>query len=532
VTAPPAGKPLRVLLVEDDDNDAFLVTRRLERDGFAPAIQRVLTASAMRAALDGGDFDVVISDFTMPGFDALQALGVLGQTGKDLPFIVVSGTIGEETAVQAMKAGAHDYFSKSHLERLAPAIEREMREARVRRDRSEALARERATEERLRLVVDSVKEYAIFTLDTQGRVASWHPGAGRVYGYAEADVVGRPFARFFHADDVESGKPDQILARARAEGSCQVELFQVCKDGSMFWAEATLAKLRHEDERLRGFSVVVRDITQQVKLLEELRVAVRSRDEFLSMASHELRTPVTTLQLQIQTLRRALEKMKEAAPTRVAQRMATLERQTNRIVMLVSELLDISRMRLGRFELKVEEVDLAELARGAVERLRGEAERARCALSLRVDARVTGWWDRMRLEQLITNLVTNALKFGEEKPVVVSVGGDEDRAWIAVEDRGIGIAQQDQSRVFGRFERAVPSENYGGLGLGLYIAREIVEAHGGTISLRSAPGAGSTFTVELLRDLHAADHGDSDDPPRDDADDDGRLAAQGDGQGI
>jgi PAS domain S-box-containing protein len=502
------GRPLRVLLVEDDENDAFLVSRRLERDGFAPDIRRVFTASAMRAALDGADFDVVISDFSMPAFDALQALKVLADSGKDLPFIVVSGTIGEETAVQAMKAGAHDYFSKSHLERLAPAIEREMREARFRRDRGDALARERATEERLRLVVDSVKEYAIYMLDMQGRVASWHPGAGRVYGYAEADVVGYPFARFFHAEDAASGKPELLLARARAQGSCREDLFQVCKDGSMFWAEATLARLRHDDEQLRGFSVVVRDITQQVKLLEELRVAVRSRDEFLSMASHELRTPVTTLQLQLQTLRRALEKMKEGAPARVLDRMGTLERQTGRIAVLVSDLLDLSRMRLGRFELKVEEVDLAALAREALERLRGEAERARCELSLRVEAPVTGCWDRLRLEQLITNLVTNALKFGEEKPVVVSVGGDEDRAWITVEDRGIGIATQDQTRVFGRFERAAPPENYGGLGLGLYIAREIVEAHGGTISVRSAPGAGSTFTVELLRDLHAAPHAD------------------------
>jgi two-component system, LuxR family, sensor kinase FixL len=241
-----------------------------------------------------------------------------------------------------------------------------------------------------------------------------------------------------------------------------------------------------------------------VKLLEELRVAVRSRDEFLSMASHELRTPVTTLQLQLQTLRRGLEKMKEAAPARVVDRMATLERQTSRIAVLVAELLDLSRMRLGRFELKVEEVDLAELAREAVERLRGEAERARCELSLRVESPVTGWWDRLRLEQLVTNLVTNALKFGGEKPVVVTIDGDDERAWITVEDRGIGIAPQDQSRVFGRFERAAPAENYGGLGLGLYIAREIVEAHGGTIALESTPGVGTTFTVELLRETHAA----------------------------
>ncbi len=501
MSEPSAGaKPLRVLLVEDEENDAFLVTRLLEREGFAPAVERVVTSSAMHGALERSDFDVVLSDFTMPGFDALQALRTLKASGKDIPFIVVSGTIGEDVAVQAMKAGAHDYFSKSNLERLATAIEREMREARVRRERREALEGQRATEERLRLVVESVKGYAIYMLDLQGAVASWHPGAGRVYGYSDAEVMGRPFARFFLADDIAEGKPDEILARARSEGSYQGEFFQVCKGGSIFWADSTLARLRDEEGRLRGFSVVTRDITGQVKLLEELRVAVRARDEFLSMASHELRTPVTTLQLQLQTLRRVLDRAEGGVPGVLLERMQNLERQTSRIGLLVGELLDLSRMRLGKVELKLEEIDLAELAREAVERLREQAERAGCALSLRADAPAVGRWDRLRIDQVVTNLIVNAVKFGDAKPIAISVDGDEDRVRITVEDHGIGIAPKDQSRVFDRFERAAPAENYGGLGLGLYIARQIVEAHGGIIALRSIPGAGSAFTVELLRE--------------------------------
>jgi PAS domain S-box-containing protein len=495
------ARPLRVLLVEDDENDAFLIARLLERDGFAPAMERVFTSLAMQSALERSDFDVVLSDFTMPGFDALKALRVLEASGKDLPFIVVSGTIGERVAVEAMKAGAHDYFSKSSLERLATAIEREMREARVRRERHEALANQRATEEQLRLVVDSVREYAIYMLDLRGAVASWHPGAGRLYGYTEIEAIGRPFARFFQGDDVVQGKPDEILARVRTDGRYQGELFQVCKEGALFWADATLARLRDEEGRLRGFSVVVRDITDQVKLVEDLRVAVRSRDEFLSMASHELRTPVTTLQLQLQTLHRVLDRSNEQVPRdAMLQRAQNLERQTSRIALLVGDLLDLSRMRLGKIELELDELDLAELARETVERLRPQAVRAGCALSLRADSPAVGRWDRLRIEQVLTNLITNAVKFGDAKPIVVSVAGDEERVWIMVEDHGIGIAPENQSRVFDRFERAASPENYGGLGLGLYIARQIVEAHGGTIALRSTPGAGSTFTVELRRE--------------------------------
>lgn len=494
-----SAAPLRVLFVEDDENDALLMVRLLEREGFAPAMQRVVSASAMREALERSDFDVVLSDFTMPGFDALQALRTLKATGKDIPFIVVSGTIGEDVAVQAMKAGAHDYFSKNNLERLASAIEREMREARVRRERRDALEAQRVTEERLRLVVESVKDYAIYMLDLEGRVASWHRGAGRVYGYSDAEVMGRPFAQFFLTDDVARGKPEEILARARSEGSRQEELFQVCKGGSIFWADLTLARVRDDEGRLQGFSVVTRDITQQVKLLEELRLALRSRDEFLSMASHELRTPVTTLQLQLQTLHRVLDRAQEGKAEILLDRMRNLERQTSRIALLVGELLDLSRMRLGKIELKLDAIDLAELAREAVDRLREQAERARCELSLRAEAPAVGHWDRLRIEQVVTNLIVNAIKFGEGRPVTVSVDADPDSARVTVEDHGIGIAPEDQARVFDRFERAAPAENYGGLGLGLYIARQIVEAHGGTILLRSSRGAGSTFTVELPR---------------------------------
>jgi len=494
-----SARPLRILAVEDDENDALLLARVLEREGFTPAVERVFTATAMQGALERADFDVVLSDFTMPGFDALQALRTLHASGKDVPFIVVSGTIGEDVAVQAMKAGAHDYFSKSNLGRLATAIEREMREARVRRERRDALEGQRVTEEQLRLVVESVKDYAIYMLDLEGAVASWHRGAERLYGYSDAEVMGRPFGRFFLPDDVSGGKPEEILARVRAEGGHQGEHFQVCKGGALFWADATLAPLREEGGRLRGFSVVTRDITDQVKLLEELRVALRARDEFLSMASHELRTPVTTLQLQLQTLHRLLDRRKEEGPRVLLQRMQNLESQTTRIALLVGELLDLSRMRLGKIELKLEEIDVAELAREAVDRLREQAERAGCELSIQAQAPAVGRLDRLRVEQVVTNLVVNAIKFGAGKPIAVSVDADPQRVRITVEDHGIGIAPQDQARVFGRFERAAPAENYGGLGLGLYIARQIVEAHGGRILLRSTPGAGSAFTVELLR---------------------------------
>ena len=165
----------------------------------------------------------------------------------------------------------------------------------------------------------------------------------------------------------------------------------------------------------------------------------------------------------------------------------------------MNELLDVSRMRLGKLELRYEELDLAEVAREAVAHLQEELARSGSLLRVSLSA-APGRWDRTRLEQVITNLLVNAAKFGEGKPITLEVSTHGDRARVRVSDRGIGISEEHQSRVFDRFERAVPTHHFGGLGLGLYIVRQIAEAHGGEVRVESAPGSGATFTVELPRE--------------------------------
>jgi signal transduction histidine kinase len=227
--------------------------------------------------------------------------------------------------------------------------------------------------------------------------------------------------------------------------------------------------------------------------------AIHARDEFLSIASHELRTPLTSMLLRLETLERGLSEGRTVDFAGPHGAVSVLLRQSKRLSNLVDQLLDVSRIRRADLELELEDVDLAEVLREVATRLEADVARAGCSLSLLVTAPATGRWDRMRIEQVVTNLLSNAIKFAHGTTIDAAVNVDPKCARLVVRDQGIGISGADQARIFARFERASSSRHFAGLGLGLYITRKIVEAHGGTIHLESAPGAGSTFTVELPR---------------------------------
>jgi signal transduction histidine kinase len=224
--------------------------------------------------------------------------------------------------------------------------------------------------------------------------------------------------------------------------------------------------------------------------------AIQLRDEFLSIASHELKTPLTSLRLQLSLVERSLtQELRE----RLQPKVVGAHRQVDRLSSLVDTLLDVSRIGMGRIGLDLAEVDLSLLAHEAVERVREVFVQAGSPVHLHAEAPVVGWWDALRLDQVFVNLLTNAAKYGQGRPISIRVEADAERARFIVQDEGIGIPTEALPRLFGRFERAVSNRHYGGLGLGLYISREIVQAHGGHIKVHSQPGAGSTFVVDLPR---------------------------------
>jgi signal transduction histidine kinase/Tfp pilus assembly protein PilF len=240
----------------------------------------------------------------------------------------------------------------------------------------------------------------------------------------------------------------------------------------------------------------------QERLYAQAQAAVGLRDEFLAVASHELRTPLTALSLNVTALRRGIQ-TEAPAPAQAALRIEKIDAQARRLTKLIDNLLDVARITHGRITLTREAVDLTALVRETTDRLEEAAQKAGSPLCVVASGPVEGVWDRVRLEQVITNLCTNAIKFGAGKPIDVVVETDRDnpkRARLAVRDRGIGIPPEAQDRIFERFERAASTQHYGGLGLGLWITRQTLEAMGGSIRVESAVGQGATFVVELPRE--------------------------------
>ncbi|MCU1281349.1 MAG: Sensor histidine kinase [bacterium] len=256
-----------------------------------------------------------------------------------------------------------------------------------------------------------------------------------------------------------------------------------------------------------SFAVDVTDKVSARKRLEsianDLRQAVDARDQFLSVASHELKTPLTALRLQVQSLQRSVARTPDAqfSPEQLRARFDAADRQVQRLVELIDTLLDVSRLQGGSIDLDVAEVDLAALIAEVVDRARTTAAANGSTVTLESPAELRGRFDRSRVDQIVTNLVSNAVKYGGGKPITVRLGTAREasgsRATISVTDEGIGIAPEDHARIFDRFERAVSRTHYAGLGLGLWISRQIAESLGGTLTVESDVGKGARFTLSL-----------------------------------
>lgn len=358
-----------------------------------------------------------------------------------------------------------------------------------------ALAEFKAT---LDAVLDGV---FIFEPDTW-RFVYANTGAGVLLGYAQDEL-----SRLRAVDCMAEHDDDrfrELMAALHREAPHRLTVETRCrkKDGREIPVEFSFQLVVSDGG---GHVVAIaRDITSR-KLAElerehlygEALDAIRARDEFLSIASHELRTPLSSLKLQMDILTQPPRGAGPHVPPELRPKLEMAARQIDKLTRLISQLMDVSRITAGRLRLEPERVDLAAIARDVVARFREDALKARCEVMLRADEPVRGTWDPLRMEQVVTNLLSNALKFGAGSPVEIEVSTAGSSARLFVRDHGVGISAEDIDRVFQRFERASSARSYAGMGLGLYIVRQIVEAHGGTVRVESQPGAGSRFSVEL-----------------------------------
>jgi signal transduction histidine kinase len=253
--------------------------------------------------------------------------------------------------------------------------------------------------------------------------------------------------------------------------------------------QAQLSSQTHDVEKLSR---------ELVDALAETQASVTARDEFLSIASHELRTPLTPIILMIDTLELTLQRDRMLTP-KIKSNLVVARRQVDRLADLVEEMLEVSRITAGRLSLQLEEVDLVDLVRDAIEKVRHDADSAGCELVLRAPASVVGRWDRARVRQIVVSVIANAIKYGPRQPVTIDVTATDDHVVIITTDRGIGIEAEKRDKIFQRFERAVSLRNYGGFGIGLFVTRNLVEAHGGNITVQSERGKGARFIIELPR---------------------------------
>jgi PAS domain S-box-containing protein len=354
----------------------------------------------------------------------------------------------------------------------------------------------RQSEERFRLIVEGVLDYAIFMLDPQGRIASWNEGAHRIKGYSAEEIIGQHFSRFYPADALAENMPERILEAARRDGRSENEGWRVRKDGSTFWANIVVTALYDEGGELRGFAKVTRDMSER-KRVESLEEANKRMNDFLAMVSHELRTPLNAMLGWIRLLRG-----QRIDPSTVERGLATIERNTLAQVQLVEDLLDVSRIVSGKLRLTVSAVDLEPIIRVAVDSVRLAADSKGVRLQLVIDTTVgLVRGDRDRLQQVLWNLFSNAIKFTPKGGRArISLARADSHAEITVSDTGQGIDPDFLPHVFEYFRQADAStvRKHGGLGLGLAIVKHLVEAHGGTVRAESEGlDKGATFVVRL-----------------------------------
>jgi len=496
-------EPLDILILEDSEADAELVKRELRRTGLCFTVRWVQDKPTFVAALETSAPDLILADYSLPSFDGLTALTLARQRWADVPVIIVSGAIGEEVAIDALKAGATDYVLKHRLNRLNPVVQRALTEARDRVHKRRAEEALRQSEERFRLLVEGVQDYAILMLDPQGQIASWNTGAERLTGWSGPEVIGRHFSLLYTPADQESGRIERALQQAGAAGRYEEQGQRVRKSGQRFWADVVITALRNARGRLYGFAKITRDITERRQAEEALREANTTLEAKVAQRTTELEHRARQLQkltLELsQTEDRERKRMAEILHDDLQQQLAATKFHlgvlNNRLkhdpqqLALAAQLDQMLKEAVETCRSLSHDLSPAVLYQGDLAQTfewLARQMQTRHGLQVRVDSRheINVRSDAMRafLYKAGQELLFNVVKHARVREAVIRLRCRGRYVGLSVTDRGRGFDPQGLKEA---------------TGFGLFSIRERVDLLGGRMRIKSAAGKGSRFFIVL-----------------------------------
>lgn len=500
---------LRVLHLEDDPSDADFIHAKLAAEGLECETVRVDTRADFVAGLDRHLFDLIISDYTIPGFDGLTALTLAQQKCPEIPFIFVSGTLGEESAVITMQCGATDYVLKNRMSRLGPAVRRALREADERIRLKQALEAQRKSDERFRLLAratnDTVRDWDLVT-----NALWWNDGVQTLFGYnrdeIEPDVQG--WHRRLHPDDRDR-VIEGVRVAIRSGRRMWMDEYRFRRADGTYAVVIDRGYVIHEQGHAVRMISSAMDITDRKRAEADLRqakelaeAADRSKSEFLANMSHEIRTPMNVMLGMVDLL------WETELSEQQQEYCRTITRAGRSLLAGITDILDLSEVEAGRLSLEYRPFDLGELVDSTVTPFAMHAHEKGLELTCEVSPEAAGQFigDPKRLRQILANLLGNAIKFTRHGGIVMRVEHDSSSEEpgglrFVISDTGIGIPRDKQDVIFERFTQADGSSTrlYGGNGLGLAIAKRLVDLMSGRLWVESEEGKGSTFycTVRL-----------------------------------
>lgn len=475
-------KPIKILHLEDVPTDAELVEYELQKGNIRFEKRVVDNKDDFVRMLHDFNPDIILSDHSLPSFDSVQAMAILKEKKLDIPFILITATVSEEFAVDSMKQGASDYILKDRLQRLPSAVINSLEKHRLKEEQQASL-------ERLLSHIENTP-LGFIEWDDHGFAKSWSKRTEEIFGWAGKEFIEIPenwFGQAYEDDKPWVSKIIDQLIRGEVDRN-KIQYRNATKDGRMIWCEWFNSVLKDKNGKVKTIMSLVQDITEQ-KQLE------RQKDDFLSMASHELKTPVTTIKAYGQIAESMLEENGDEATLSVIKRMGA---QINKLTALIGNLLDFTRIQIGKLLYNNTLFDFNELVKEVTIDMQETSYAHEIKYEPGTEVKVFG--DKDKLAQVLTNLISNAIKYSPgADTIVIYTEPNKNGIELSVQDFGIGISAENLQNIFQQFYRVTgdsPS-TFPGLGIGLFICSEIIARHRGRIWADSVPGKGSIFHIWL-----------------------------------